>query len=117
MRPALCFTVAVMRRWRSIAVSAFPQTRDRLLWAGRVCPLVPVDRIALGAVHMCAVLGGCWDGLRHTPGAAWRLIDSRMWMQVVPVPGAVPDLGIKGATLRVTFSWPYLPSAFLCARA
>ena len=35
----------------------------------------------------------------------------------MPVPGAVPDLGIKGATLRVTFGWRYPWSTFLCARA
>ena len=33
------------------------------------------------------------------------------------VPGAVPDLGIKGATLRVTFGLRHPLSAFLCARA
>ena len=45
------------------------------MWAHRVCLLVPVEGIAPGAIRMCDLLGGCWEGLRHTPSAALRLTD------------------------------------------
>ena len=111
------FTTAVMRRWRTAVVAAFPHTQHRRNWVREVCLLRPVDRVAPGAVRMQDLLAGCWDGLRHAPGAELLLDNADLWMSAVPVPGGVPDLGVKGAPLCAVFGWRYPPGATLCARA
>ena len=97
-RPQHWFTTAVMRRWRTAAVAAFPHTQHRRSWVREVCLLQPVDRIAPGAVRMQNLLAGCWDGIRHAPGAELLLDNAELWMNAVPVPG--------GATRRVRLFTP-----------
>ena len=116
-RPENWFTTAVMRRWRTAAVAAFPRAQHRRHWVREVCLLQPVDRVAPGSVRMQDLLAGCWDGLRHAPGTELSLGNAELWMSAVPVPGGVPDLGVKGATLRAIFGWRYPPDATFCARA
>ena len=82
-----------------------------------MCLLHPVDRIAPGAVRMQDLLAGSWDGVWHAPGAELLLDNAELWMSAVPVAGSVPDLGVKGATLRAVFGWRYPSGATLCARA
>ena len=116
-RPEDWFTTAVMRRWRSAAVAAFPHAHQRHQWARDVCLLAPVDRIAPGAVRMQDLLAGCWDGLRHPPGGELLLENSSLWVSAVPLPGGVPDLGVKGASLVAVFGWRYPSGAFAPGRS
>ena len=61
--------MAVMRRWRTAVVAAFPHTQHRRQWVREVCLLQPVDRIAPGAARMQDLLAGCWVG--RPPAHPW----------------------------------------------